>query len=101
MDIKGTAIRVSEEELQRANMTSIGLHSGGFMAGIGVYHELHCIVSFGMIYFHSWVLILFEQKRIKQYLYPEWYYANSTKDEMTHAEHHLGMSVAAIERPER
>ena len=30
------------------------------------------------------------QKRIKQLLHPDWYYANSTEDEMAYHNHHLG-----------
>ena len=40
-----TAIRVHGSELQNSNQTSIALPAGGgFMAWLGVYHQLHCIV---------------------------------------------------------
>ena len=39
-------IRVSAFELKRSNQTSISLpEGGGYMAWLGVFHELHCIVS--------------------------------------------------------
>jgi hypothetical protein len=40
-----TTIRVSEEELRRSNQSSVAFDEGrGYMAWLGVYHELHCIV---------------------------------------------------------
>ena len=38
--------RVSKEELQAHGQVSIQLPEGGFLAWLGVYHQLHCIVSF-------------------------------------------------------
>ena len=38
-------IRVSEEELSSRNQSSVKLPKGGHMAWLGVYHELHCVVS--------------------------------------------------------
>ena len=39
-------IRVSREELERSNQSSVALpKGGGYMAWLGVYHQLHCIVS--------------------------------------------------------
>lgn len=39
-------IRVTAEELARDNQESIGLtEGGGYLGWLGVFHELHCIVS--------------------------------------------------------
>ena len=38
-------LRVSKEELTRSNQASVAIPRGGYMAWLGVYHELHCIVS--------------------------------------------------------
>ena len=35
---------VSEQTLQRLNRTTIALNDGSYVAGLGVYHELHCLV---------------------------------------------------------
>ena len=43
--LEPTTIRVSAEELQQANQSSVTLPNGGYMAWLGVFHELHCIVS--------------------------------------------------------
>lgn len=37
-------IRVSKAELLRNERTSVELPGGGYMAWIGVFHELHCVV---------------------------------------------------------
>ena len=38
-------IRVSGEELQKAdNATSVVLNEGGYAAGLGISHNLHCLV---------------------------------------------------------
>ena len=39
------ALRISAEEMETSNQSSVALPEGGFMAWLGVYHELHCIVS--------------------------------------------------------
>ncbi|KAI1416839.1 hypothetical protein F5Y13DRAFT_204207 [Hypoxylon sp. FL1857] len=69
-----TGIRLSEAELILTNATSAVRHKeGGYVGGLGVSHSLHCI------------------KRIKQYLYPEYYYKQEQHwDELrTHIDHCL------------
>ena len=39
------ALRISAEEMRASNQSSVALPKGGYMAWLGVYHELHCIVS--------------------------------------------------------
>ncbi|PHH93029.1 hypothetical protein CDD83_2139 [Cordyceps sp. RAO-2017] len=39
-----TAIRVSKEDLEKINRTSVALEDGsGYMGGLDVYHQLHCL----------------------------------------------------------
>jgi hypothetical protein len=46
----GTIVKVSGEDLSRVGVTSLALKDGsGFLATLGVYHELHCLVSFSGI----------------------------------------------------
>lgn len=43
--LEHTTIRVTAQELARSNQTSVELpEGGGYMAWLGVFHELHCIV---------------------------------------------------------
>lgn len=42
--IQGTLLRISEEELKLYGSKSIALKGGGYAAGLGVAHNLHCIV---------------------------------------------------------
>lgn len=41
--MESMVIRVTDKELSRTNQTSLPLPNGGYMAWLGVYHELHCI----------------------------------------------------------
>lgn len=42
----GTLIRISEEEMSHLERDSvISLQSGGYAAGLGVGHDLHCLVG--------------------------------------------------------
>jgi hypothetical protein len=43
--LKSKFIRVSEEELLRNERESIELPGGGYLAWLGFFHELHCVVS--------------------------------------------------------
>ncbi|RYC57229.1 hypothetical protein CHU98_g8984 [Xylaria longipes] len=57
--LDSTLIRFSSEEMMFANnASSIAHKDGGFVGGLGVSHTLHCLI----------------QKRIKQYLHPDYYY---------------------------
>lgn len=49
--LEHTTIRVTPTELNRSNQTSVELPGGGYMAWLGVFHELHCIVS--QLIFHT------------------------------------------------
>lgn len=43
--MENMTIRVSREELELGNQTSVPLPNGGYMAWLGVFHELHCVVG--------------------------------------------------------
>ena len=40
----GTVIRLTEEDLSKANTSALPLKNGGYAGGLSVFHELHCIV---------------------------------------------------------
>ena len=45
-DLMGNmSIRVTKAELERTGQRSVELPQGGYLAWLGVFHELHCIVS--------------------------------------------------------
>jgi hypothetical protein len=46
------SIRVSKEELEAHGQTSVELPGGGYLAWLGVFHELHCVVSCRSILTH-------------------------------------------------
>jgi Mycotoxin biosynthesis protein UstYa len=43
--MENMTIRVSLDELKAGDQTSVALPEGGYMAWLGVFHELHCVVS--------------------------------------------------------
>lgn len=60
--LEPTTIKVTEEELLRSNQSSIEFPNGGYMAWLGVFHELHCI------------------KMLRQWIYKDHYQPNITSD---------------------
>ncbi|KAI0910066.1 hypothetical protein F4824DRAFT_458529 [Ustulina deusta] len=70
--MEGTLIRISEHELKQSGSDSIPLKDGGYAAGLGVGHNLHCV------------------KKIKQFLYREHFYPNlsDNKDEFDYVQSH-------------
>ncbi|KAK7182248.1 hypothetical protein PSPO01_11721 [Paraphaeosphaeria sporulosa] len=79
--LEPTTIRVTPGELNRSNQTSVPLPGGGYMAWLGVFHELHCI------------------KMVRQWVYRDHYYPNITEDEFEessiHADHCLDILRSA------
>ena len=67
------SLRVTDAELLSHSQTSIPLPNGGFLAWLGVYHELHCL------------------KLLRQMNYREYYHPNSTdqqlRDLQLHSDH--------------
>ncbi|KAL9620549.1 MAG: hypothetical protein Q9160_004910 [Pyrenula sp. 1 TL-2023] len=72
-------IRVSAEELARNNRTSVRLQSGdeegGYMAWLGIFHELHCV------------------KLLRQWKYKEHYYPDIDEARHRDLEAHTGDSL--------
>ncbi|KAH7069969.1 hypothetical protein BKA63DRAFT_92591 [Paraphoma chrysanthemicola] len=80
--LEPTTIRVTASELARSNQSSIELPvGGGYMAWLGVFHELHCI------------------KMIRQWVYRDYYHPNLTSDDFEelsiHADHCLDILRSA------
>ncbi|KAI1427095.1 hypothetical protein F5Y12DRAFT_738613 [Xylaria sp. FL1777] len=74
--IEGINLKILPEEMSRLDQVSLELNDGtGYLATLGVYHELHCI------------------KRLRRWFYREYYYPNASdiefNERMTHAEHCL------------
>ncbi|MCJ1229513.1 hypothetical protein MMC12_006180 [Toensbergia leucococca] len=68
-------IRASYEEMQLGQedpTNSVELWEGGYLASLGVYHELHCL------------------RRLKLYLYKDIYYPNLDQAEQEYEVSHLG-----------
>ena len=42
---QGSNIRVDEEDLDVLGLTSIAVSNGGYVSQLGVFHELHCLVT--------------------------------------------------------
>ena len=95
---KGTLIHVSGEELQMQGSTSLALKDGGYAAGLGVSHNLHCIVSTNPLLHSSYVktcLLIscsLGQKKIKQMIYHNHAYPNldPNGEEFAVILHHAG-----------
>ncbi|KAH9986166.1 KR domain-containing protein [Xylariaceae sp. FL0662B] len=76
----------SREELQKAGEfqeNGTKLPSGGYLAMIGVYHELHCL------------------KALRLYLYRDKYYHNLTEAQETYLQNHLGYGAVGGVRSSR
>ncbi|KAJ6442617.1 GTP:AMP phosphotransferase, mitochondrial [Purpureocillium lavendulum] len=63
-----TAVRVSKEDLDRINRTSVPLLDGsGYMAGLDVYHQLHCL-RYVRRYLHKDYYNMTEEKNLGQHI---------------------------------
>ena len=50
-DLMGNmSIRVTREELDQNHQTSVELPSGGYLAWLGMFHELHCVVNSSLLW---------------------------------------------------
>lgn len=88
---------MSEEELDKHASTSVPLRDGGYAAGLGVAHSLHCVVretprtaQWRTGVYQS--LTLDTQRLIKKMIFRESSYpdADITSDELHHAQIHAG-----------
>lgn len=73
--LEHVTLRVSKEELQKSNQTSVALPRGGYMAWLGVSHELHCI------------------KTLRQWNYRDHYHSGLDEDHVAHWNEHAGGST--------
>lgn len=65
------SIRVSKAELEAHGQKSVQLPGGGYLAWLGVFHELHCV------------------KMLRQWSYREHYHPNMTAHDRQHLEVHI------------
>lgn len=76
------SIRVTEEELSSRGQSSVALPGGGYLAWLGVYHELHCV------------------KVLRKMIYRDHFYPNTTQEEFenhqVHADHCVDMLRQAL-----
>ncbi|KAF7536865.1 hypothetical protein G7054_g4160 [Neopestalotiopsis clavispora] len=74
--LEGTVIRVSEEDLNYYNVTSLPLADGsGFASELFVTHELHCL------------------KKVRQWIYKDTYFTNVQGLARNELKRHIGMVV--------
>ncbi|KAK9419076.1 putative Tat pathway signal sequence [Seiridium unicorne] len=81
--ITPTFFSVSEAELQKTGESvndSVRLAKGGYMAGLGVYHNIHCL------------------RRLRLYLHAEYYYDSFTAANMDYLYGHLGHCIESLRR---
>lgn len=67
---------MSEDELQQHGFDSVPLKDGGYAAGLGIAHNLHCV------------------KKIKMFLYGDYFYSDLDPKgaEYAHVQEHAGES---------
>ncbi|KAK0631024.1 hypothetical protein B0T17DRAFT_491257, partial [Bombardia bombarda] len=72
-------LKILPWEMERLGYTSLAMSDGsGYVASLGVYHELHCI------------------KRIRKLIYKDYYYPNISDDELGHRIGHLDHCLEQI-----
>ncbi|KAJ0117214.1 Tat pathway signal sequence [Diaporthe amygdali] len=69
--LNNMSVRVTGDELARHNQTSVALPGGGYLAWLGVFHELHCV------------------KMLRQWSWREHYFPNMTAHEHRHQMVHI------------
>ncbi|KAF6229071.1 hypothetical protein HO133_007185 [Letharia lupina] len=78
-------IRVTAAELARNNRTSVQLpRDRGYLAWLGVFHELHCLTGLKFAY-------KIMQKLLRQWKYKEQYFPNMTSAQAYDMDSHTGM----------
>ena len=89
-------IRVSKEELERNGQSSVALpESGGHLAWLGVFHDLHCIVSSlpikeRILRVKAWLTECHCKKMLRQWIYRDVYHPDLTTEEEKHWFSHAG-----------
>lgn len=69
--LNNMSVRVTAEELASHNQSSVALPNGGYLAWLGVFHELHCV------------------KMLRQWSWREHYFPNLTAQEHRHQMVHI------------
>jgi len=87
------SIRVSHQELAKANLTSTELPDGGYMAWLGVYHEMHCVVSLTDILPQIPSNLYDLQKMLRQWKYRDYYYPDIKLEDEAHRSLHAGKNL--------
>ena len=95
--LKPMHISVTQEELERDNQESVALpEKGGYLGWMGVFHELHCIVSttYGVpnkVYprFAEYCMFL-SQRMLREWTYRDYYHQNLSNEEKSHLGSHIG-----------
>lgn len=72
--LEGTLLRITQQELDRLEEDSIALKDGGYAAGLGVAHNVHCY------------------KKIKQFMYFDYFYPDVEvgSSHYEYLQHHAG-----------
>lgn len=72
--LEGTLLTITQQELDRLGEDSIALKNGGFAAGLGVAHNVHCV------------------KKIKQFMYFDYFYPDVEvgSSHYEHLQYHAG-----------
>jgi hypothetical protein len=69
--LNNMSVRVTADELAAHGQSSVALPNGGYLAWLGVFHELHCV------------------KMLRQWSWREHYFPNMTAREHTHQMVHI------------
>ena len=95
------SIRVSDKEIARNGdrTSSVQLPAGGQMVWLGVFHQLHCLVSprAACLTERKAPANLRTQKKLRQLNYPQSYTAHQTEDERRDQEVHISEVIPSIE----
>lgn len=84
-------MRVSASDLAYFNLTSIPLADGsGYAAELGVHHELHCLVCARSDNCEKNERLTFDfQKKIRHWIYRDYYLGNETSAELEEWKFHI------------
>lgn len=94
-----THMRVSIEELQRDNQESVQLpEGGGYLAWMGVFHELHCVVrkrhkTSSLREVEQVRADCVTQRMLREWNYRSYYHADVSADEQNHLASHIGICI--------
>jgi hypothetical protein len=72
---------------------SVQVLPGGYLASLGVYHELHCLVCIPPQFMSTPNV---QQRRIRLWLHRDTYYPNATRDDELFMKTHLGHCIEVL-----